>query len=956
MKTNTILKIMTSVILLMAALVGQAQDIRYVRQNGTGDGSSWANASGDLQAMIEEFGNQEVGEIWVAAGTYVPTKIFEDDTNTETTDRDKAFAIERGSAVRLYGGFPPSGNPTMADRNLTQNKTILDGKANDPSHPLGALGGAFHVLIAWTNERVVVDGFHITGGNANQFGSIHDFSRSEGGGVVLSANIIFSNNEVYGNASVKGGGVRMNGRNGDSILFQNNKIYNNTAINQGGGIFGDIYGGKTFLNNNLLHSNAAAEGGHTTYFQTSFDAELTLVNNTLYYRISSSGLFQPANYFSFGNGTYGQNKIILRNTVFINESALGPALTFERASGTTGAIEMSYCFIIGDYSLVSGVTADHIIREYESGDHFINSFMNNFHLKATGACIDAGNNDYAEDLLYDLDGNDRVFNETVDIGAYEYTIRPANGKRLYVGDASGDESGSSWKNACTSLARAIDVAMNNPKIEEIWVGEGLFFPHIKIAETDNVGNPTTIRDNAFVLPKNVKIYGGFSHDEEYLEDRSFRSGLSYLSGVSENRADTVYHVVVSAGDVGAACLDGFRIIGGKAGGSGTIIINGEAVERDHGGGICTVNSSPILSNIIILEAEGINGGAISCEKMSPTLSNLSLFDNSAKYGGAIYNHESSPILTNVTITENKAEEGGGIYNVDCPATIIRNTVVWGNKNLEENPDNIVNSNTTPEYAYSLIGGINPEGEGNLNGEDESNDPMFENIEEKIFRAQAGSAILNSGNPDYFASGISPDLSDIREDIIGSRRIISGKIDMGAYQNLLSDVSLMHILVDYSYVFHVENIDTLFQTSVNQYKEELLIEAVPTQSNAIIGGDHGVVSCVEGLNIYYLKVTSDDQSYEQWYRIEVTVPKKPDGIESEEKSLFTCYPNPTNGKLHISSKMEIERIIIYNQLGQSMKETPFNGQSVDMQNYPSGIYFLKAVTRNGKTGTQKVIKR
>jgi len=47
--------------------------IRYVKPiaTGTGDGSSWVNASGNLQAMIDAaIINQD--EVWVAAGKYFP--------------------------------------------------------------------------------------------------------------------------------------------------------------------------------------------------------------------------------------------------------------------------------------------------------------------------------------------------------------------------------------------------------------------------------------------------------------------------------------------------------------------------------------------------------------------------------------------------------------------------------------------------------------------------------------------------------------------------------------------------------------------------------------------------------------------------------------------------------------------------------------------------------------------
>lgn len=53
--------------------VGNSQSIRYVKpvSSGTGDGSSWSNASHDLQAMINSLALIG-GQVWVAQGTYYP--------------------------------------------------------------------------------------------------------------------------------------------------------------------------------------------------------------------------------------------------------------------------------------------------------------------------------------------------------------------------------------------------------------------------------------------------------------------------------------------------------------------------------------------------------------------------------------------------------------------------------------------------------------------------------------------------------------------------------------------------------------------------------------------------------------------------------------------------------------------------------------------------------------------
>ena len=94
-------------------------NIWYVTTTGAGigDGSSWANASDNLQAMID--GSAEGDEVWVASGSYKPNF-----NAVDADDRTKTFYLRTG--VSVYGGF--SGNESfLEERNWDTNKTYLSG-------------------------------------------------------------------------------------------------------------------------------------------------------------------------------------------------------------------------------------------------------------------------------------------------------------------------------------------------------------------------------------------------------------------------------------------------------------------------------------------------------------------------------------------------------------------------------------------------------------------------------------------------------------------------------------------------------------------------------------------------------------------------------------------------------------------------------------------------------------
>ena len=243
-----------------------------------------------------------------------------------------------------------------------------------------------------------------------------------------------------------------------------------------------------------------------------------------------------------------------------------------------------------------------------------------------------------------------------------------------VNKAGGD--GTSWDNAFKTIQDALNV---NGDGYEIWVAEGIYYP------TKVAGNGNHDKDKAFVLKKDVKIYGGFKGGESNIDERDWKTNITILSGdLNENNTsdedDDAFHVIISSGDVGNACLDGFTISGAynTTNTSGNINVNGNSITRNYGGGIYIINSSPSLKNLIIENNQVYaNGGGIYIRSFDgisiPTLTDVTISKNTSSSGGGIYNEstssntatsnsKSSPILTNVTISENTADIGGGIYN------------------------------------------------------------------------------------------------------------------------------------------------------------------------------------------------------------------------------------------------------------------------------------------------------
>ncbi len=70
-----------------------------------------------------------------------------------------------------------------------------------------------------------------------------------------------------------------------------------------------------------------------------------------------------------------------------------------------------------------------------------------------------------------------------------------------------------------------------------------------------------------------------------------------------------------------------------------------------------------------------------------------------------------------------------------------------------------------------------------------------------------------------------------------------------------------------------------------------------------------------------------------------------------------FPNPANHELTLASNAVIEEIVLFDIAGSNLLKAMVKQQEVilQLQELPSGLYFLRFKLENGEWITQKVIK-
>ncbi len=79
----------------------------------------------------------------------------------------------------------------------------------------------------------------------------------------------------------------------------------------------------------------------------------------------------------------------------------------------------------------------------------------------------------------------------------------------------------------------------------------------------------------------------------------------------------------------------------------------------------------------------------------------------------------------------------------------------------------------------------------------------------------------------------------------------------------------------------------------------------------------------------------------------------DGINTNSRA--TIYPNPTHGSIWIN-QLETGYLTVRDYTGHEFLTIPIQGeQTVDLSNYPSGIYFIEITNQDGLRSVSRVVK-
>ena len=125
------------------------------------------------------------------------------------------------------------------------------------------------------------------------------------------------------------------------------------------------------------------------------------------------------------------------------------------------------------------------------------------------------------------------------------------------------------------------------------------------------------------------------------------------------------------------------------------------------------------------------------------------------------------------------------------------------------------------------------------------------------------------------------------------------------------------------------------------------------NNILINGATDSIFSPPGMSSYYVTVTDINGCSNSSYSIDYTI----SSIQNYS-SLINIFPNPTNGKITVTSEYGIKTISIYNTIGNKLysdnnKLNKITKTILDLSNFEKGVYFIK-ININNQIINQRII--
>lgn len=371
--------------------------IIYVSPDGSGDGSSWANATPYIEYASARA--TDVSKmIWVKTGTYYG----------DVDNMNGAFLIYKNN--RVYGGFAGNEGPdfNLNDRDFEANPTILDGQ-----NARRVLYQTDHFM---NHEYSIWDGFTIQNGSSgagagaylccnSRFENckfLNNSANGFGGGAYIisayydNATVKFTNCSFEGNHGSLGGALC--DMTGAQLL--NCRFTNNSAMTKGGAYY--IYANKESKIVNCIFDRNTANLGGALYNK----GKITVINCDIVdnqVTENGGGIYNETKYNKFYNSIFwGNTKNGAANQIY-------------------GTSTFKNCAVQGGFAGTNIIDLSDNNDGADSGNYprFTDPENGDYSLDRASVCVDAGDNSVTGITGPDYLGNQRIVNGIIDLGAIE---------------------------------------------------------------------------------------------------------------------------------------------------------------------------------------------------------------------------------------------------------------------------------------------------------------------------------------------------------------------------------------------------------------------------------------------------------------------------------------------------------------------------------------------------------